>query len=161
MICSWLYDQREPLCSSSTSWGLGHLYITTWLLPNQVLKTKNTQHKSPFWKFCQLTSPSKIQPLVCTASTQTPANEDKIFPVHSQLEAVASKVKFKYLILLKLLLHIVAKSAETQILNRYESWLIWLLNCTLVIYVTQKQVILLLNSLRNMKEKNFQCILVL
>lgn len=134
----------------------------TWLLPNQALKTKNTQHKSPVWKFCQLTSPSKIQPLVCAvSSTQTPANEDKIFLVHSQLEAVASKIKFKYLTLLKLLLHIVAKSAETQILNRYESWLIWLLNCTLVIYVTQKQVILLLNSLRNMKEKNFQCILVL
>lgn len=84
-----------------------------------------------------------------------PAREDRIFTVHSPLEAVASKVAFQYPTLLKYSLHIAAKSAETQILNRSESLFIWLLNCTLVIYVTRKQLILLLNSLRNMEEENF------
>lgn len=155
------YMLKENPSAPASTWGLGQLYTTTGLLPNQVLKTKKTQHRASSGSSVSSWHPVRYSHLFVLSLPWTPANEDRIFTVHSQLEAVASKVKFKYLILLKLLLHIVANSAETQILNRYESWLIWLLTCTLVIYVTQKQVILLLNSLRNKKEKNLQCILVL
>lgn len=124
------------------------------------LYRRNTPHTenpvsgfSPHW-------PSKIQPLVCTIpSTWTCADEDTspfILTVRSQ----HGGLKRLHLDIPSFEI-IPCTQVQSQLKPRYSTSpspkpFILLLNCPLIIYITaKKQEILLLNSLRNRKEKNF------